>query len=586
MGEIVGAAIVSHVPPIVMPDADLGRALRARGHHVGRRTAPAPPRATRSPSTWTPSSCSTPTGSRRSSTSSASHARRSGLYTSEELPRGMRRCRTTSRAIPSWRSPSPQLAAGRDDTWVLASDDPYLPIHYPTINLLPFLQRDEAWVSVGICQTGTPPDFLLFGELLAQAIASIDRRVVLLASGGLSHRFWPLREFSQHETASLDNIRTPAARAADEQVLEALEPGRPRRGHRRAGPSTGRTRPEGFFAHYLMMVGRHRRADCTSPGSCSRRLRVGRRHRPGAPVVRRTVSRADRTPCDSPTSTDAASVVVTEQPAPTGPSTSSEPPTVISAATRCLRRPRQSCRAGRHRCVGRGGRLARRSTSPAWARRCRARRRASASRSTTARTPSRAGASCPPSRTCSARPTTACAARSTTSSCRPAGTRSTTRPRSSSCSAARARAPAWPMPGATWPASRAARTSPIAASSSGRRSSSSRSPRPTTRSDRSARSWSPPTSSPIATRSSSTGVVSGEIMQSANTSDLIFDVPALVVWLSRFMTFGPGDLVWTGTPGGVGEARSAAAVPASTATSSRPRSPASARCATESSVQR
>jgi len=53
-----------------------------------------------------------------------------------------------------------------------------------------------------------------------------------------------------------------------------------------------------------------------------------------------------------------------------------------------------------------------------------------------------------------------------------------------------------------------------------------------------------------------TGIVSGEVMQQANTSDLIFSIPALVVWLSRFMTFGPGDLVWTGTPGGVGEARS------------------------------
>jgi 2,4-didehydro-3-deoxy-L-rhamnonate hydrolase len=52
-----------------------------------------------------------------------------------------------------------------------------------------------------------------------------------------------------------------------------------------------------------------------------------------------------------------------------------------------------------------------------------------------------------------------------------------------------------------------------------------------------------------------TGVVSGEVMQQANTGDLIFSIPALVVWLTRFMTFGPGDLVWTGTPGGVGEAR-------------------------------
>ena len=52
------------------------------------------------------------------------------------------------------------------------------------------------------------------------------------------------------------------------------------------------------------------------------------------------------------------------------------------------------------------------------------------------------------------------------------------------------------------------------------------------------------------------GRLNGEVMQHANTDDLIFGVPALVVWLSRFMTFPPGDLVWTGTPGGVGEARS------------------------------
>jgi 2-keto-4-pentenoate hydratase/2-oxohepta-3-ene-1,7-dioic acid hydratase in catechol pathway len=52
-----------------------------------------------------------------------------------------------------------------------------------------------------------------------------------------------------------------------------------------------------------------------------------------------------------------------------------------------------------------------------------------------------------------------------------------------------------------------------------------------------------------------TGVVSGEVMQRANSSDLIFSIPELVAWLTRFMTFGPGDLVWTGTPGGVGEAR-------------------------------
>lgn len=49
--------------------------------------------------------------------------------------------------------------------------------------------------------------------------------------------------------------------------------------------------------------------------------------------------------------------------------------------------------------------------------------------------------------------------------------------------------------------------------------------------------------------------IDGVEVQTTNTSDLIFDVPALVVWLSRYITFLPGDLIWTGTPGGVGEAR-------------------------------
>jgi 2-keto-4-pentenoate hydratase/2-oxohepta-3-ene-1,7-dioic acid hydratase in catechol pathway len=49
--------------------------------------------------------------------------------------------------------------------------------------------------------------------------------------------------------------------------------------------------------------------------------------------------------------------------------------------------------------------------------------------------------------------------------------------------------------------------------------------------------------------------LNGDAMQEGNTDDLIFSVSALVAWLSRFITFHPGDLIWTGTPGGVGEAR-------------------------------
>ncbi|HZU40322.1 MAG TPA: fumarylacetoacetate hydrolase family protein [Solirubrobacteraceae bacterium] len=50
--------------------------------------------------------------------------------------------------------------------------------------------------------------------------------------------------------------------------------------------------------------------------------------------------------------------------------------------------------------------------------------------------------------------------------------------------------------------------------------------------------------------------VSGEVMQDANTRDLIFSVADLIEYLSRGVTLEPGDVIATGTPGGVGDSRS------------------------------
>jgi 2-keto-4-pentenoate hydratase/2-oxohepta-3-ene-1,7-dioic acid hydratase in catechol pathway len=50
-------------------------------------------------------------------------------------------------------------------------------------------------------------------------------------------------------------------------------------------------------------------------------------------------------------------------------------------------------------------------------------------------------------------------------------------------------------------------------------------------------------------------VVSGEVMQDANTRDLIFPVVNLIEYLSRGVTLEPGDVIATGTPGGVGDSR-------------------------------
>ncbi len=49
--------------------------------------------------------------------------------------------------------------------------------------------------------------------------------------------------------------------------------------------------------------------------------------------------------------------------------------------------------------------------------------------------------------------------------------------------------------------------------------------------------------------------VDGEQRQSSNTSQLVFDVWAQIEYLSKAMTLEPGDVIFTGTPGGVGWAR-------------------------------
>jgi 2-keto-4-pentenoate hydratase/2-oxohepta-3-ene-1,7-dioic acid hydratase in catechol pathway len=48
------------------------------------------------------------------------------------------------------------------------------------------------------------------------------------------------------------------------------------------------------------------------------------------------------------------------------------------------------------------------------------------------------------------------------------------------------------------------------------------------------------------------GLVNGEIRQQSNTRELIFDVAALVAFVSAVMTLRPGDVIATGTPAGIG----------------------------------
>ena len=49
--------------------------------------------------------------------------------------------------------------------------------------------------------------------------------------------------------------------------------------------------------------------------------------------------------------------------------------------------------------------------------------------------------------------------------------------------------------------------------------------------------------------------IAGEVLQSSNTRNLIFSVAQIIEYLSRGITLEPGDVIATGTPGGVGDGR-------------------------------
>lgn len=52
-----------------------------------------------------------------------------------------------------------------------------------------------------------------------------------------------------------------------------------------------------------------------------------------------------------------------------------------------------------------------------------------------------------------------------------------------------------------------------------------------------------------------TCAINGEVVQEGRTSDLLFSVPTLIAALSRVVTLFPGDIIFTGTPDGVGMGR-------------------------------
>jgi 3,4-dihydroxyphenylacetate 2,3-dioxygenase len=264
MGEIIGAGIISHVPTIMLPKEE--RLELNNGNDFTLVTGmqklrsdildPLKPDTIVIFDTHWHTTFDTVVDGREYY---------KGFHTSDELPRSLCDIPYDYAGDPELANLIEEVTAEKNDTWIHVSRNPHLPIHYGTVNLVHYLNRGEKILSISCAQTGESEDFLKVGKVVREAIEKSNRRVVLLGSGGLSHRFWPISVIRQHESAELRHVISPEARAMDEKVIGLLAEGK----HKEVielMPKYRQHAPEGRFGHYLMMASALGGSQCTAPG--------------------------------------------------------------------------------------------------------------------------------------------------------------------------------------------------------------------------------------------------------------------------------------------------------------------------------
>ena len=198
-----------------------------------------------------------------------SHPHRKGFFTAEELPRGMSKIPYEWEGDPEFAN---AIASHADEvgTWITPIDDEYLPLYYPSINLWSYLGKglDKRWLSMSVCQTADTEDYLRVGRAIGKAIADVDRKVIIIATGSLSHTFYGLREIRLNpevERSDPKYVISDKARAMDHERLRWFAEGR----HDQVLATMDEfltVRPEGKFAHYLMMAAALGENDFSAPG--------------------------------------------------------------------------------------------------------------------------------------------------------------------------------------------------------------------------------------------------------------------------------------------------------------------------------
>jgi aromatic ring-opening dioxygenase catalytic subunit (LigB family) len=147
---------------------------------------------------------------------------------------------------------------------------PDLGRQYATINLVKQLRLEAAGlpvVTVSSCQNCHWQHFITSGEAVGEAVRRSGLRVLLLASGALSHKFnnidWtPKHQRIFHES----NVSRPENIDSDKGAIGLFRQGRHGEVIDRWDGEYRQLPWEAFGAHYLQMVGAMGGADCTARG--------------------------------------------------------------------------------------------------------------------------------------------------------------------------------------------------------------------------------------------------------------------------------------------------------------------------------
>jgi 3,4-dihydroxyphenylacetate 2,3-dioxygenase len=190
----------------------------------------------------------------------------SGSYISDEMPWYLHGQRYDYDGAPDLARLIQQVGEERSFP-TLAIDAPDLPRHYATINVVNLLKARERILTASNCQNCHSEHFLKMGEVVAEAIRRSDYRVVLLASGALSHKFTDITFEQRNERIfHPDNLSSVENHKSDLEAIELLKAGRHDTILERFPTVYAKIPWEGLGGHYLQMLGALGGSACRAAG--------------------------------------------------------------------------------------------------------------------------------------------------------------------------------------------------------------------------------------------------------------------------------------------------------------------------------